>query len=129
MEAKTMARIAAVGIVAIALTATALQMRDAPAGHEKTELVPDDQSAPDPIRIALRRCQAIGAAGANDVGCLRVWAEQRRRFFLGGEPDSAPKSWGEAEPVASSDPTTGVPVGVTPGVTPLAAATPQAGAR
>jgi hypothetical protein len=30
----------------------------------------------------LQRCQAIGAAGANDALCLRAWAANRSRFFM-----------------------------------------------
>jgi conjugative transfer region protein TrbK len=35
----------------------------------------------DPLRARQRRCQALGAAGAQDAECLATWAESRRRFI------------------------------------------------
>jgi conjugative transfer region protein TrbK len=80
METKTIARIGAVAFIAVVLTATALQMRDAP--PPPTEVITLDEEGVDPLAQKLRRCQAIGAAGANDQMCLRAWAENRDRFFM-----------------------------------------------
>jgi hypothetical protein len=41
-----------------------------------------DDSDSAPLRAQLRRCQAIGAAGANDETCLHAWAQNRSRFFM-----------------------------------------------
>ena len=66
---------------------TALQMRDAPAGPTETEIITLDEEGVDPLQAELRRCQAIGAAGANDAMCLRAWAENRSRFFMSSVRD------------------------------------------
>ena len=38
------------------------------------------------IEAELLRCQTLGDAGAKDPGCLRSWAENRRRFLDAGHP-------------------------------------------
>ena len=84
MDAKTLARIGAVAFVAVAITATAI------------ELTRKDQAPPpapmraveplrDPLRAEQRRCQQLGEAAGKDAGCLRAWAETRDRF-LGRSP-------------------------------------------
>ena len=86
MDEKTLARLGAVVFVALAITATVIEMtRPKPA--------PVDTSVPfvaapavDPLREELSRCQLLGEAGANDPVCLKAWAENRRRFLA---PDSA----------------------------------------
>ena len=80
METKTMARIGAAAFVGVVLTATALQMRDAP--PPPTEIITLDEEGIDPLAAELQRCQLLGAAGANDALCLRAWAENRSRFFM-----------------------------------------------
>ena len=80
METKTIARIGAVAFVGVVLTATALQMRDTP--PPPTEIITLDEEGVDPLAAELRRCQLLGAAGANDALCLRTWAEKRSRFFM-----------------------------------------------
>lgn len=80
METKTIARLGAVAFVAVVLTATALQMRDAP--PPPTEIITLDEEGVDPLAAELQRCQSLGAAGANDATCLRAWAENRSRFFM-----------------------------------------------
>jgi conjugative transfer region protein TrbK len=82
VETKTIARIGAAAFVGVVITMTALQMRDAPAGPTETEIITLDEEGVDPLLAELRRCQAIGAAGANDAMCLRAWAENRSRFFM-----------------------------------------------
>lgn len=80
METKTIARIGAIAFIGVVITATALQMRDTP--PPPTEFITLDEEGADPITAELQRCQAIGAAGANDAMCLRAWAENRSRFFM-----------------------------------------------
>ncbi|OYY77765.1 MAG: hypothetical protein B7Y43_09065 [Sphingomonas sp. 28-62-20] len=87
MESKTIARIGAAAFVGVVITMTALQMRDAPAPSPETEIVTLDEEGVDPLPAELRRCQSIGAAGANDAACLRAWAENRSRFFMSNLPD------------------------------------------
>ncbi|MFA5965238.1 MAG: putative entry exclusion protein TrbK-alt [Sphingomonas sp.] len=44
----------------------------------------------DPLFGELRRCQLLGQAAAADTGCLRAWAENRRRFMApGARPQAA----------------------------------------
>lgn len=87
METKTIARIGAAAFVGVVITMTALQMRDVPAGPTETEIITLDEEGVDPLAHELRRCQAIGAAGANDAMCLRAWAENRSRFFMSSVRD------------------------------------------
>lgn len=88
METKTFARIGAAAFVGVVITMTALQMRDAPTGPTETEIITLDEEGVDPLPAELRRCQAIGAAGANDATCLRAWAENRSRFFMSNGPEA-----------------------------------------
>jgi conjugative transfer region protein TrbK len=82
VETKTIARIGAAAFVGVVITMTALQMRAAPAPSSETEIVTLHEEGVDPLPAELRRCQSIGAAGANDAACLRAWAENRSRFFM-----------------------------------------------
>ena len=87
MDGKMLARLGAIVFVAIAITATAIEMtrkEDAPASPPRL-LQPDR----DPVREGQRRCQQLGATAASDSECLRVWAETRDRFL--GRP-AAPVS-------------------------------------
>ncbi len=94
MDGKMLARLGAVVFVAVAITATAIEMTrkdEAPA----VEPVRLNEPSRDPLREAQRRCQQLGQAAANDPDCMRVWAETRDRF-LGRTPQPAsPASNGE----------------------------------
>ena len=74
-----LARLGAIVFVAIAITATAIEMtrKEAPASSPMRALQPDA----DPLRERQRRCQQLGASAASDAECLRVWAETRDRFL------------------------------------------------
>ncbi|MFE3839204.1 putative entry exclusion protein TrbK-alt [Pseudogemmobacter sonorensis] len=87
MDGKMLARLAAVVFVAIAITATVIEMtrQDDPA---PVRTAPALQPPADPLRESLRRCQQLGEAAANDPGCLATWAENRDRF-LGRSPAPA----------------------------------------
>ena len=80
MEGKVLARIAAIAFVAIAITATVIEMtrEEAPA---PASTAPALQPSADPLRATLRRCQQLGEAAASDVDCLAAWAESRDRFL------------------------------------------------
>lgn len=81
MDGKLLARLGAVVFVAVAITATAIEMT------RKEEELPAQASRPsedmpaDPLRDAQRRCQLLGEAAARDAECLRTWAETRDRFL------------------------------------------------
>ncbi len=84
MDGKMLARLGAIVFVAVAVTATAIEMtrkQDAPASPSARQLQPEG----DPLRESQRRCQQLGQQAASDPECLRVWAETRDRF-LGHAP-------------------------------------------
>ncbi len=87
MDGKILARIGAVVFIAVALTVTAIEMSSK--DDEPEALATRDRSiAPqDPLAAELLRCSGIGEAGPRDPGCLKAWAESRRRFL--GQRDSA----------------------------------------
>jgi conjugative transfer region protein TrbK len=88
MDGKMLARLGAVVFVAIAITATAIEItrkEEAPAA-EPVRLI---EPSRDLLREGQRRCQQLGEAAANNPDCLRVWAETRDRF-LGRAPQTAP---------------------------------------
>ena len=84
MDGKILARLGAIIFVAIAFTATVIEMtrEDEPA---QTRSAPSLQPAADPLRQNLRHCQQLGEAAMSDPGCLATWAENRDRF-LGRTP-------------------------------------------
>jgi conjugative transfer region protein TrbK len=82
VDAKTLARIGAVAFVAVAITATVIELTRK---EERPETAPARQAqvgAADPLRAELFRCQSLGEAGPRDPACLRAWAESRRRFLM-----------------------------------------------
>ncbi|MCM2438540.1 putative entry exclusion protein TrbK-alt [Agrobacterium vitis] len=86
MDSKMLARLGAIVFVAVAITATVIELNrkeDAPASSPVRLHQPDR----DPLREGQRRCQHLGQQAANDTDCLRVWAETRDRF-LGRTPAS-----------------------------------------
>ena len=89
MEGKMLARIAAIVFVAVAITATVIEMTREDISTVPAPSAPSLQSPADPLREGQRRCQRLGEAAANDAECLRVWAETRDRFL--GRP-AAPVS-------------------------------------
>lgn len=108
MDGKILARIGVVIFVALALTATAIEMNrkddriDIPA-------MPDRPVAtPDPLAAELLRCSRIGEAGPRDPACLKVWAQNRRRFLgrpaLSSPPASAAPNTMFPGPSVSADP-------------------------
>ena len=84
MDGKLLARLGAIIFVAIAITATVIEMtrEDEPA---QTPSAPAFQAPADPLRQSLRRCQQLGETAVNDPDCLATWAESRDRF-LGRTP-------------------------------------------
>jgi conjugative transfer region protein TrbK len=81
MDGTVLARLAAIVFVAVALTATAIEMT----GREEAPASPiaraPESTASDPLQAGQRRCQRLGEAGPRDAECLRVWAESRDRFL------------------------------------------------
>ncbi|MES2174846.1 MAG: putative entry exclusion protein TrbK-alt [Pseudomonadota bacterium] len=123
MDGKMLARLGAVVFVAVAVTATAIEMTRK---EEAPETWPSDRAAEepaDPLRDALIRCQALGEEGPRDPECRRAWAENRQRFLAPGArpaerlPDMRPALRDGLTP--QSQPTDA------PAATPAAPNTPQ----
>ncbi|WP_199261395.1 putative entry exclusion protein TrbK-alt [Paracoccus binzhouensis] len=93
MEGKVLARIAAIVFIAVAITATVIEMT-----HEDISVpapsTPSLQPPTDPLREGQRRCQRMGEAAASDADCLAIWAETRDRF-LGWTPAPAAPNGGQ----------------------------------
>lgn len=85
MDGKILARLGAVVFVAIAVTATAIDMarKDEPSAPPPASAF---QPPADPLRETLRRCQQLGEAAASDADCLAAWAQSRDRFL--GRPST-----------------------------------------
>ena len=81
MDGKMLARLGAIIFVAIAITATAIEMtrEEEVPGEPSTRHV--QQSSIDSLRARQRRCQLLGEAATRDTECLGVWAESRDRFL------------------------------------------------
>src|SRR3546814_3008281 len=86
MDGKTLARLGAVVFVAVAITATAIEMSRK---EEAPEAWPSGRPTPtptDPLRDELIRRPALGEAGPRDPACLRARADTRNRFLAPGAP-------------------------------------------
>ncbi|MEF9600831.1 putative entry exclusion protein TrbK-alt [Paracoccus sp. PXZ] len=90
MGGKAMAKLIAILLLAIVMTITLIRMQqtgDLPP-------LPGRQVQPqaeDPLREGQRRCQQMGEAAANDVECLRIWADTRDRFLGRAPAQSTPR--------------------------------------
>lgn len=105
MDGKTLARIVAAVLVAVAVAATALEMsrkEDKPPGEGQQAPA---ASVPDPLRDGLRRCQTLGETALRDDGCARLWAKQRERFL--GLPEK-PSASSFGKPAVSQAPDFGL---------------------
>lgn len=96
MDTKLFARIGAGAFVAVALTMTALQLREEPAPPQP-EIITVFEPDGDPLPAQLRACSAMGELALSSPECRAAWAEKRRRF-LGIAAD---KVVGNAAPVPS----------------------------
>ncbi|MBK8629498.1 MAG: putative entry exclusion protein TrbK-alt [Sphingomonadales bacterium] len=99
MKTGTIARIGAAGFVVTALALSLVQLNEPASTATQTVFVADDGI--DPLRAELRRCRSIGQAAASDTLCLRAWAEQRSRFFMGVQQATG-SDFGEGESAASA---------------------------
>lgn len=78
MSARLAFRLAAAGFGLLTILVTVLQARHpAPAPASATIAI----RASRPIDARLARCQALGAAGAEDPDCLKAWDDARTRFL------------------------------------------------
>ena len=107
MDGKTLARVGAIVFVAVAITATAIEMNRKDVAPDVLVTQGRSVTAPDPLAVELLRCSEIGEAGTRDPNCLKAWAENRRRFLGRPAPVSpspvAPTTLFPSAP-ASADP-------------------------
>ncbi len=95
MDGKLFARISAIVFVAVAITATAIDLTRKEQEPTATVVRPVQETPADPLRAGQRRCQLLGEAAARDAECLRVWAETRDHFLgVTPTPTSPPPSEG-----------------------------------
>ncbi|TIM31631.1 MAG: conjugal transfer protein TrbK [Mesorhizobium sp.] len=86
MDGKMLARLGAVVFVAAAITATALELTRKEDRPDASSTGRSKAATADPLHAELTRCQELGEAGTRDAGCLRAWAENRRRFLAPAPP-------------------------------------------
>ena len=80
MDTKLFARVGAVAFIAIALTMTALTLREGPEVVRPETITvwePDGDSLP----AQLKACNAMGELALSSPDCRAAWTEKRRRFF------------------------------------------------
>ncbi len=101
MEGRTGARIVAIMLAAVALTAALVSLirEEEPA---PVAIAPERSAPADPLRPVLRRCQQLGNAALEDDSCRAAWARSRDRF-LGREPAGAAMPTAPEAPSPSSE--------------------------
>lgn len=92
MDGKTLARIGAIAFVALAITATAIDMGRSDAAPEAATQVQPSIVRHDTLDEQLTRCSLAGEVGARDPQCLKAWADNRRRFLGKAPSQGSPKT-------------------------------------
>ncbi len=86
MSARLAFRLGAIGLAALVVLVTVLEAgRKTPAPPPARAPVIAAPAHPEVHQAELARCQALGAAGAQEPTCLKVWADARTRFLGGAE--------------------------------------------
>ena len=86
MDGRAFARIAAIVIVAVAITAAAIQFaREEAANGTQPSLPAAEAPEANPLSEQLERCRQIGEAATRDADCLAAWEENRHRFLTPAE--------------------------------------------
>lgn len=83
-----LARLGAIVFIAIAITATVIEMTRKDEPSTPVSAAPALQNPTAPLRATLRRCQQLGEAATGDPACRAAWAQSRDRF-LGRTPAPA----------------------------------------
>lgn len=83
MDGWVFARLAAVIIVAVAVTAAAIHLvrNENSSGPQSSPPTATKTPRTDPVRETLQRCRQLGEAATRDAECLAAWDENRRRFL------------------------------------------------
>ena len=83
MDTKLFARIGAIAFVAVAITMSALQLREE-RKPGRTEIVTVSDPDGDPLPEMLRLCSELSELAETTNECRQAWAENRRRFLAPG---------------------------------------------
>jgi conjugative transfer region protein TrbK len=83
MDGWVFARLAAVIIVAVAVTATAIHLvrEEKSSGPQPSPSTIAETLRPNPLREMLWRCRQLGEAATRNAECLAAWDENRHRFL------------------------------------------------
>ena len=83
MDGWVFARLAAVIIVAVAVTAAAVHLvrGENSSGPQSSPPTATETPHTDPLRETLQSCRQMGEAATRDAECLAAWDENRRRFL------------------------------------------------
>ena len=103
MDGKTLARLGALVFVAVAVTATAIEMTRKDDRQNSPTTQARSVTERDPLDAELARCSGMGEAGPRDPSCLRAWDENRRRFLGKPAPSQAPTGPATLFPDAPAD--------------------------
>jgi len=104
MDMRLFARIGAIGFVAMALTMTALQLREEPK-PVPVEVITMFEPDGDPLPAQLRACAQMGEPALSSSNCRSAWAEKRRRFLgLESGPVEGPDDRAAAAPSSVPQP-------------------------
>jgi conjugative transfer region protein TrbK len=83
----------ALGFVVVAAIVVVIAVHFRRSDDAEHASLPAPSTPSDPLARELVRCQGLGMAAEDDVGCKTAWAENRRRFFT-----SPPADGGSAGP-------------------------------
>ena len=77
----------ALGFVAVAAIVVLIAVHFRHSDDAEHAPPPAPSTPGDPLARELVRCQGLGMAAEDDVGCKAAWAENRRRFFASPPAD------------------------------------------
>jgi conjugative transfer region protein TrbK len=88
MDGKTLARIGAVAFVAVAITASVIELTRKEEATEIRTVSRRHVGDPGSLRATLRHCRDMGEAASHDASCLKAWAKNRDRFLDATSPEA-----------------------------------------
>lgn len=88
MDGKTLARLGAVAFVAVAITASVIELTRKEEATEIRTVSRPHVGDPGSLRATLRHCRDMGEAASRDASCLKAWAENRNRFLGATSPEA-----------------------------------------
>ncbi len=88
MDGKTLARLGVVAFVAVAITASVIELTRKEETTEIRTVSRPHVGDPGSLRATLRHCRDMGEAAGRDATCLKAWAESRDRFLGTTSPEA-----------------------------------------